>query len=82
MDAIGWGIGYVGLGMMLVGSIWFLVVAFQQDVFWGIACLLIPFVSPIFLFKYWNKASRPFIVWIVGLLGLFIGKFIRDGTVL
>ena len=81
MEIIGQSIGYVGLGMMIIGSIWFLVVAFQQDILWGIACVLIPFVSLVYLVKYWNTASRPFITWVAGFLGLFLGKFVRDGTI-
>jgi len=80
METIGWGIGIFGLGAVIFGSIWFFVVAFQQDVAWGIACLLIPFASLVFTVKYWSKASRPTAVWVAGFLGLFIGKFVRDGS--
>ncbi len=81
METIGWGLGFAGVIALLIGGIWLLVVAFQQDVVWGLACLFIPFVSLIFLVKYWEKASRPFAVWGGGLLGVLLGKFIRDGTI-
>ena len=80
METIGWGIGTTGMIALFAGSIWFFVVAFQQDIVWGLACL-IPFVSLVFLAKYWSKASKPFALWAAGFLGLFLGRFIREGTI-
>ena len=77
MEAIASGIGTLGLLAMIAGGIWFLAVAFKQEVPWGIACMLIPFVSIVFLVKYWDKASRPFALWGAGIVALFLGEFIR-----
>ena len=40
----------VGIGgiTVLVGSIWFLVVTFQESLLWGLGCMFVPFVSLIF----------------------------------
>lgn len=81
METVGWIVGIAGIIALLGGGIWILVAAFQQDIVWGLACLFIPFVSLIFLVKYWDKASRPFGLWAAGLLGVFLGKFLREGTI-
>ena len=44
-------------------------------------CLLIPFMSLAFLIKFWDKAWKPFAVWIAGFISLFLGKLIREGAI-
>ena len=39
-----------------------LLVAFQENVSWGVGCLFVPFVSLIFLMIYWDNAGKPFLV--------------------
>lgn len=58
----------IGILVMLVGSIWFLGVAFSESAVWGIACMLIPFVSILFVFSYWDDAKKPFGLSLLGLL--------------
>ncbi|MGH7134797.1 MAG: hypothetical protein ACREHD_03605 [Pirellulales bacterium] len=77
METIGWGIGNLGLIAFIVGGIWFLVVAFQEEVPWGLACMFIPCVSIIFLVKFWDKASKPFGVQVAGFVAMIIGQAIR-----
>jgi hypothetical protein len=83
MEIIGWVIGVAGLVAMLVGSISLIVLAFQQETMWGCACLFIPFVALVFTIMYWEKARKPFgiwvIGWVIGVIGLLLGKFMRDG---
>ena len=76
MDKIGIWIFCLGFGVILVGKIWVLVVAFKQEVPWGVACLFIPFVSIVFLVKYWEKAARPFAVYAAGFLLMMFGAFL------
>ena len=52
----------VGFLMSLAGWIWFLVVAFQESIAWGIGCLLCCFVWIAFLFMHWDAAKKPFLV--------------------
>ena len=59
----------------LVGGIWFLVVAFQESVLWGLGCLLVPFVAIIFLIMHSDKALKPFLVQLVGLLPYGAGVY-------
>ena len=52
---------FFGLGFLLaiVGSIWGLVQAFQEDVVWGLLYWFIPFASFVFYIKKWsNKKIR------------------------
>lgn len=71
------------LGMLLVvvggliafaGGIWFLVVAFQESVLWGLGCFFFSFpVSLIFLIMHWDKAMKPFLVQLAGAVPMFLG---------
>jgi hypothetical protein len=71
------GLGYVtaGLGYAIgfAGWIWFLVIAFQESIGWGLACLLIPCVSLIFLVTHLDQALKPFLVNLGGGVLVFIG---------
>ena len=50
----------IGLALIVIGGIWMIVVAFKTSIGWGIGCLVIPPVSLVFLFKYWDESSgRP-----------------------
>src|SRR5690349_13843694 len=56
-----------------VGSIWLLVLAFQESIGWGLASLFIPFVLLIFAIMFWNKSAKPFGVWLGGAIILVLG---------
>lgn len=46
-----------------VSGIWFLVIAFQESVAWGIGCLLLPFpVGLIFTVQEWHKVRVPTLI--------------------
>ncbi|HUY90308.1 MAG TPA: hypothetical protein VMV10_16345 [Pirellulales bacterium] len=77
METVGEWIGNLGAGTMFAGWIWFLVVAFKQEVPWGVACMIIPCVWIVFLVKYWEKASRQFAVQVGGFLILNFGAFLN-----
>jgi hypothetical protein len=61
----------VGLLIAIGGGIWLLVVAFQESVGWGLACLLIPCAALYFVFTHWEKSKTPFLINIGG--GALIG---------
>ena len=76
LAAIIMGIGGI---ITLVGAIWFLVVAFQESIVWGLLCLFIGFVSIIFLILHWREAKKPFLVELAG-IGIFIvGNVLAGG---
>ncbi len=70
-------LGVLGLALLLVlgGQILFVVAAFRQSIGWGIAVLLIPFASLVYLFKHWSEARAGFLTTIAGFMifGGFIG---------
>ncbi|HWF18825.1 MAG TPA: hypothetical protein VG754_06130 [Verrucomicrobiae bacterium] len=68
----------IGIGRIvaLIGGIMFLIVAFQESVLWGIGCLLVPFVSLIFLVLHWAEAKKTFFIQLAGLALVFIGVLI------
>ncbi len=63
----------IGFGISAVAGIWFLVVAFKESVLWGLGCLLVPFVSLIFLIIHWQDAKRPFLWSLLAVVPLVIG---------
>ena len=67
------GIGYI---IMLVGSIWVLVIAFQESVLWGVCALLIPFEILVFVVMNWEKAGKPFLISLAGIVPMVIGTMI------
>ena len=73
MEILGTILLVIGFAISAFAGIWFLVVAFRQSVLWGLACLLIPFVSLIFLIIHWNEAKRPFLWSLLAIIPIFAG---------
>jgi len=77
MEILGLLFIFVGAVLSVVGGIWFLVVAFQESILWGLGCLLLGPVSLIFLILHWAEAKVPFLVSLGGtvllILGLVVG---------
>jgi hypothetical protein len=61
----------IGFVCIISGRIWFLVVAFTDDVMQGVLCLLCGPYSLIYLLMHWDEAHRPFLVEFLG--GVCIG---------
>ncbi len=76
MEPIGTIIVVIGWIVAFVAAVAFLVTAFQESLLWGFGCLLLPIVSLIFLVMYWDKAGKPFLVWLAGLGILFLGSLL------
>jgi hypothetical protein len=68
-------VGYIGAA---IAGIWFLIVAFQEDVWWGLGCLFVPFVSLIFLFAHWEEAKRPFLAELAACVPLLLGTLMTS----
>ena len=64
----------IGLGLIVIGGIWTIVAAFKTSIGWGIGCLVIPPVSLVFLFKYWDESKTPFFVQLAGIVLLVVGS--------
>lgn len=48
-------------------GLWMLFTAFKESILWGIACILLPFASLLFLVLHWQEAKAPFLL---GLLAI------------
>jgi len=73
MEVLGIVLAIAGFLIALVGGIMFLMVAFEESVGWGLGCLFIPFVSLLFLIMYWDRAAKPFLINLVGVLPMLLG---------
>ncbi len=80
MDFVGMILMAVGGIIMLVGSIWFLVVAFQESLLWGLGCIFVPFVSLVFLIMHWGKAGKPFLVQLAGLVPMIAASIMMGAS--
>jgi hypothetical protein len=57
-------------GCLLVGvagKLWLFWVAFQKSLTWGLGCMLVPFVSLLFLLQHSDKAWKPFLMYFGGI---------------
>lgn len=68
----------LGLLLSLVGTLWTGVLGFMENLFWGLACWLIPLAGLVFIFNRWNsKAVRAsFFVQMGGWISIFAAIFI------
>ncbi len=78
MEVIGTALMVIGGIMVLIGSLWLLLVAFQEGILWGLGCIILPFVSLIFLVMHWDVARRPFFVQLAGLVPVFLGGVLME----
>jgi len=62
-----------GALVSIIGGIWFLVVAFQESVLWGLGCIFVPFVSLIFLIMNFGESWKPFVMSMAGSAVVVIG---------
>ena len=66
---------FIGFIMGVVGSIWFYIEAFRENVLWGLACLFIPFASFVFLLLHPGRAIKPLALSILGAIILISTSF-------
>jgi hypothetical protein len=71
----------LGIILAAAGQIWFLIVAFQEDITTGILCLVVPFYALIFLITNLEVAGRPFAVNLLGFLMFVSGLMVIIHTV-
>jgi hypothetical protein len=63
----------VGYMMSIVGGVWFLIIAFQDDVMSGILCLICGIYSLYYLVTHFEEEKQPFFLQLVG-MGIIIGS--------
>lgn len=67
----------IGAALILcaIASIWFLVVAFKENVLWGLAILFLPIAGLIFLIIYWEDVRLPFLLNLIGCILMAMAIF-------
>ncbi len=69
------GIIIIGALILLYGSVLFLIVAFRENFFWGLASLLVPVAALFYLVRNWEETKSPFVVQFIGGVVLGAGLF-------
>jgi hypothetical protein len=66
----------IGLVIGCIGGLWLILVAFKTNPLWGLAVFFIPGVFLIFGIIYWQDASKPFVMTLIGGGLVIAGKFL------
>lgn len=68
-----------GMIITLIGAIWVIVIAFQEDFPTGLACIFIPFYTFLYTIKHYRtKTGKPLLVELLGsvLVGVGVELFL------
>lgn len=68
---------FVGIGIFILGGIFFLIEAFRTSLLWGFGCLFITPVTIFYLILYWNNAKKAFSIQVVGTIILLAGAYLQ-----
>lgn len=71
----------VGL-ISAVAFVWQLVIAFRQNIWWGLGSLFVPFVWIIYLILHWQRCKWPLILYLVNTFLLFAAATIFIGVIM
>jgi hypothetical protein len=63
----------VGWLLMLGGSLWLLIIAFQDEVMHGLLCLCVPFYSLFYLITHFDETKNTLFLWLIGFGILMMG---------
>ena|GEM_PF-1936463 len=69
-EEMGLSAGMLGLMLLLsivtlVSFIWTLVIAFKENILWGLGSLFVPLVIIVFGIMHWDKAKKPFLTYVI-----------------
>ena len=78
MDNLGKLLLYSGLVIGITGEIRLLIAAFQQSRTWGLLCVFVPCIVPIFLIVCWERARNPFLIWMTGIVLIILGDALLE----
>ena len=70
----------LGIAIFAIGGLFFLVAAFRESIWWGLACLFVPIVPLFFLIVHWRDAKKPFFLQFVGFAVLVVGAILSPQT--
>lgn len=71
-------VSIIGIIITLVGMVKLLIVAFRESILWGLACLLIPVVSLVFVIMHWENSKKSFLIYVVGLFIMGVGVLLEQ----
>ncbi len=71
----------VGGLIMLVFGVMLLIQAFNKSAMWGLGYLFVPFVSLIFVIKFWPETKKNFLRCLIGVPFYAIGMFMMAGDI-
>ncbi len=71
----------MGVCFLLIGGLLFLVVAFRESIWWGLACIFIPVVQLFFLIVHWQNARKPFFIQLLGLALIIAAAILNPNLV-
>jgi hypothetical protein len=69
-------IQFVGIGIFILGGIFFLIEAFKTSLLWGLGCLFITPVTFFYLFCHWGNAKKPFSIQVIGFVIAFSSAYL------
>jgi hypothetical protein len=70
---------YLGWFIAVVGYVWLLILAFSENIGWGIGSLLCGIVALIFAVTRWPETKVPALIYIAGLLIAGAGAALTGG---
>jgi len=70
----------LGIVVFIIGGFAFLIAAFRESLWWGLACLFIPIVSLFFLIVHWQDAKTSFFIQLAGFGITVVGSIISPQT--
>ena len=73
------GLAYLGFGIIAIGSLWFLFVAFTEGILWGLGCLFFSPIALVFLVLHWRVAKDPFFIQLAGFGVVILVGFLGGG---
>ena len=76
MEILGLVCTLAGLVIALIFGIQLLIQAFQTSVLWGLGYIFIPFVSLIFVIKYWERTKTPFLRALIAIPFFIVGAML------
>jgi thiol:disulfide interchange protein len=63
----------IGGLLVMVAHIYLVVVAFEKSWVWALCVLCLPFANIVFIITNWDRAQRPVILYVIGLVLGFLG---------
>jgi hypothetical protein len=75
MSYLGIALAAVGTVIATIGSIWFVVAAYEAGFWWVLGILLLPGCAFVYAVKHWSKAWKPLLVSTLGFALLIAGAY-------